>query len=113
MGCSATVVNDAKTNTERSAAYALDPISQARSEGRLVTTHGAGSAAIGEFLLGLRENDQGRAKPLCQLCCYARDRTLCECRANWACGSSQSRSPCETCRIRASARKGAGILGCV
>src|SRR6266566_3438064 len=110
MGCSAVVVNNAKTNTEQSTTHALNPNPQTRSEGQRVSTDSASSAANRESLSGLWENDQGWAETLRQLCCYERDRTLCDCRANWAYSSAHSRRSCETCRIRTSPCERALVL---
>src|SRR5437773_968491 len=113
MGCSAVVVNHPKTNTHQFAAHALDPNPQKRSEGYCVGTERARCVSTRKSLPRLWENHKGRAKPLCQLCSYARHPAPCECRAVGARNRAQSRSSCETGRIRASPSEGTCMLGCV
>ena len=113
MGCMAIVVNNSKTKIERSASDAPDPIAQTRGKSRIISSDHTCGTANRKSLSGVRENHQGWPDQLWQLRCCDRDGSTRKCRANWAGSGAQSRSPCETCRIRASARQGTSILGCV
>src|SRR5438046_1696805 len=113
MGCSAGVVNHTKPNTQQSAAHAVNPNPQTRSEGYQVSIHKAGCATTRESLSRLWKGHQGWTETLCQLFHHFRDRTSCNCRTRWPCSGAQCRRSCETGNISAWACQCTSMLGCV